>query len=289
VPGQILAMGGGGFFADPSSPLDDFILSLSPVRRPRVCFLPTPVGDSERGILAFYEAFSRRDCEVSCLKLFGMPERPAEQLRDKDVIYVSGGNTANALAVWRVQGVDRALREAWERGAVLGGVSAGANCWFESCVTDSFGAGLDGLDDGLGILSGSFCPHYDGEELRAKVEPIVATAAWVIDGTYRGKIGDIVLEGADVVVWLDLPLRVWLPRLVRRSARRVIRKEELWNGNRERWRDALHPTNSVVVYALRNYRATKRTLESELARFPVARLRTQADVDDFVRSAERAT
>ncbi len=169
MPGQVLAMGGGGFFADPESPLDDFLLSLSPAARPRVCFLPTPVGDSERGILTFYEAFSRRDCEVSCLKLFGMPEKPAEQLRDQDVIYVSGGNTANALAVWRVQGVDRALVEAWERGAVVGGVSAGANCWFESCVTDSFGAGLGPLHDGLGILAGSFCPHYDGEELRRPV------------------------------------------------------------------------------------------------------------------------
>jgi peptidase E len=166
VPGQVLAMGGGGFFADPESPLDDFLLSLSPVPRPRVCFVPTPVGDSERGILAFYEAFSRRDCEVSCLRLFGMPERPAEQLRDIDVVYVSGGNTANALAIWRIHGVDRALVEAWERGAVVGGVSAGANCWFDACVTDSFGAGLGPLDDGLGILAGSFCPHYDGEELR---------------------------------------------------------------------------------------------------------------------------
>ena len=169
MAGQILAMGGGGFFADPESPLDDFLLSLSPAPRPRVCLLPTPIGDSERGILAFFEAFSRRDCEPSCLRLFGMPEKPAEQLRDKDVIYVSGGNTANALAVWRVQGVDRALVEAWERGAVVGGVSAGANCWFEACVTDSFGAGLDGMRDGLGILAGSFCPHYDGEELRRPV------------------------------------------------------------------------------------------------------------------------
>jgi dipeptidase E len=169
MSGQVLAMGGGGFFADPTSPLDDFLLSLSPAPRPRVCFLPTAIGDSERGILAFYEAFSRRDCEVSCLRLFGMPEKPAEQLRDTDVIYVSGGNTANALAIWRVHGVERALVEAWERGAVVGGVSAGANCWFEACVTDSFGPGLDGLTDGLGILEGSFCPHYDGEERRRPV------------------------------------------------------------------------------------------------------------------------
>jgi len=162
-------MGGGGFYADPSSPLDDFMLSVSTATRPRVCFVPTPAGDSDRGIAAFFEAFAVRSCEPSCLRLFGTPERPAEQLADKDVIYVSGGNTANALALWRLHGVDVALREAWQRGAVLGGVSAGANCWFECSVTDSFGPGLDPLRDGLGLLPGSFCPHYDGEELRRPV------------------------------------------------------------------------------------------------------------------------
>ena len=169
MSGQILAMGGGGFMADPDSPLDAFMLSLSDAPRPRVCFVPTPSGDSDRGIAAFFEAFSARDCEPSCLRLFGMPDRPAEQLASQDVIYVSGGNTANALALWRLHGVDEALRAAWEHGAVLGGVSAGANCWFESCVTDSFGPGLAALHDGIGLLPGSFCPHYDGEELRRPV------------------------------------------------------------------------------------------------------------------------
>ena len=95
-----------------------------------------------------------------------MPENPAAHLARQDVIYVGGGNTANMLAIWRVHGIDRALREAWSRGAVLGGMSAGANCWFEGCVTDSFGPVLRELGDGLGILSGSFCPHYDGEPER---------------------------------------------------------------------------------------------------------------------------
>ncbi len=151
---------------EPDSPLDRFLLSLSDAPRPRICFLPTPSGDSDRGIAAFFEAFSRRECEPSCLRLFGMPERPAEHLATQDVIYVSGGNTANAFALWRLHGIDVALRAAWERGAVLGGVSAGANCWFEACVTDSFGPELDALYGGLGFVPGSFCPHYDGEERR---------------------------------------------------------------------------------------------------------------------------
>ena len=162
-------MGGGGFMMDPESPLDDHLLSLSPERRPRVCFLPTPAGDRDPVIAAFFEAFAARKCEPSCLRLWGTPERPADRLADQDVVYVSGGNTANALAIWRVHGIDVALREAWMRGAVLGGPSAGANCWFECSVTDSFGPGLAPLHDGLGLLPGSFCPHYDGEELRRPV------------------------------------------------------------------------------------------------------------------------
>jgi dipeptidase E len=169
VPGQILAMGGGGFMADGRSALDDFLLSLSPSSRPRICLVPTPSGDGDRVIAAFFEAFARRECEPSCLRLFGAPETRGEHLAGQDVIYVSGGNTANALALWRIHGVDRALREAWERGAVLGGVSAGANCWFECSVTDSFGPRLGPLQDGLAILPGSFCPHYDAEALRRPV------------------------------------------------------------------------------------------------------------------------
>ena len=169
MPGQILAIGGGGLLPETGSSLDDFLLSLPAVSRPRICLVPTPMGDSDRVIAAFFEAFSSRECEPSCLRLFGAPERPAEHLARQDVVYVSGGNTANALAVWRVHGVDRALDEAWRRGAVLAGVSAGANCWFEASVTDSFGPGLAPLRDGLGLLPGSFCPHFDGEERRRPV------------------------------------------------------------------------------------------------------------------------
>jgi peptidase E len=165
VSGHILAIGGGGVL-DPASRLEELLLELAAVARPRVCFLPTAAADDEERIERFYDAFRGRRCEPSHLTLFGMPERPAAHLAAQDVVYVNGGNTANMLAIWRVHGVDLALREAWERGAVLGGWSAGANCWFEDSVTDSFGRELRELGGGLGLLAGSFCPHYDGEPER---------------------------------------------------------------------------------------------------------------------------
>ena len=112
----------------------------------------------------FYRAMSRHDCRPTELTFF---ERVVEDLEsfvnDQDVFWVAGGSTANLLAVWRLHGLDSLLRTAYERGAVLCGVSAGMNCWFEGSTTDSFGPELRELGDGLGILSGSFCPHYDGE------------------------------------------------------------------------------------------------------------------------------
>jgi peptidase E len=162
-------MGGGGFLSDPDSPLDELMLSLARRPRPRVVYLATATGDNPAGIVGFHEAFGGRNCEPVHVRLFGIPDRPAETVAAADVVWVGGGNTANMLAVWRLHGLDRALRQAWEAGAVLGGVSAGANCWFEACVTDSFSAELDGLRDGLGLLGGSFCPHYDGEERRRPV------------------------------------------------------------------------------------------------------------------------
>jgi hypothetical protein len=98
---------------------------------------------------------------------------PPENLRElalgSDVILVCGGNTANMLAVWRLHGFDRILREAWESGVVLAGWSAGLICWFEAGITDSFGPQLEGMRDGLGFLPGSACPHYDTEEERRPV------------------------------------------------------------------------------------------------------------------------
>ena len=149
-----------------NSLLDDFILKLSGKRCPRICFLATASGDADGYIERFYKAISRRKCKASHVGLFKQTHlEPAKFLLQQDVIYVGGGNTANMLAIWRIHGVDRALRTAWRRGIVLAGISAGANCWFEACSTDSFGP-LAPSRDGLGLLPGSVCPHYDGEEQR---------------------------------------------------------------------------------------------------------------------------
>ena len=165
-PRQILAMGGGGFSMEPDNPLlDDHLLAATGARQPRVCFLPTASGDADGYIARFYQAFAAR-AEPSHLGLF---DRQVDDVEDflcgQDAVYVGGGNTANMLAVWRVHGVDRALRAAYQRGVVLAGVSAGAVCWFEAAVSDSFGP-LRALRDGLGLLPGTCAPHYDGDPER---------------------------------------------------------------------------------------------------------------------------
>lgn len=153
----------GGYPSD--ARLTDFLLALTGSERPRVCFLPTASGDSVFQIASFYESFARR-ADASHLELFDVPPQDLRSvLLANDVIYVAGGNTASMLAVWRVHGIDAILREAWTQGIVLAGWSAGAVCWFEACVTDSFGP-LAPLRDGLGLLSGTACPHYDGEAER---------------------------------------------------------------------------------------------------------------------------
>jgi peptidase E len=166
--GHILAMGGGDVLSTHAK-LEELLLELSGKPRPRIAFLPTAAADSGERIALFLDAFRDRGCEPEVVTLFGMPEQPAERVAAADVVYVNGGNTANALALWRVHGVDRALREVWERGGVLGGWSAGGICWFEDGITDSFGPSLRPLADGLGFLAGSFCPHYDGEPYRRPV------------------------------------------------------------------------------------------------------------------------
>jgi len=125
------------------------------------------------------------------------------------------------------------------------------------------------------------------DELRARVAPIVASDAWVIDGAYRGKIGDLVIGRAEVV-WLDLAMRIWYPRLLWRTLRRILRREEFLNGNRESLRTAFLSRDSLLLYALRAHRRRRRVYPTALARYDVIRLRTPAQVDRFLNDVGRA-
>lgn len=191
---RIAALGGGGFSMEPRNPrLDRWLLSLTGKRRPRVLFLPTASGDAPNYIARFHRAFAKHECEPSDLQLFNRSVRDLRALvLRQHLVYVGGGNTANMLAVWRVHGLDAILREACENGTIVCGVSAGANCWFENSLTDSFGRPLRHLDDGLGLVAGSFCPHYDGErDRRAAYRRLVGSGA--LPGGWAAEDGVAVL------------------------------------------------------------------------------------------------
>src|SRR6476646_1591397 len=163
---QIVGLGGHGDSPEQTRALMRHVLGLTGKERPRVMHVPTATGDRPDGIVAFYERCSGLG-ELSHLTFHPWPPRGLRELTlGQDAISVGGGNTANMLAIWRVHGFDRILREAWAEGVVLFGASAGMICWFEAGVTDSFGPQLEGMRDGLGLLAGSACPHYDGEAAR---------------------------------------------------------------------------------------------------------------------------
>jgi peptidase E len=163
---QVIALGGGGFLADPDNPaLDLYILQQARARRPAVTFLGTARGDDDANVLKFYQAFSSYDCRASHLPLFQRTPNLRDHLLRQDIIYVGGGNTKSMLGTWREWDLPTLLREAWHDGIILAGVSAGAICWFQQGVTDSWAEKLSVLEC-LGFLEGSCCPHYDGEPER---------------------------------------------------------------------------------------------------------------------------
>jgi dipeptidase E len=166
---QIIAMGGGGFSMEPENPLlDQYILNASKLEKPRVCFVPTASGDSAGYVERFYEAFRKLECEPVHLSLFNphtWTDDLAPFVANQDVFYFGGGNTKNALALWREWDLVPLLQKAYNRGTVLAGLSAGAICWFEQGSTDSIGREL-GVLECLGWLKGAMTPHYDGEAQR---------------------------------------------------------------------------------------------------------------------------
>jgi dipeptidase E len=162
VDKQVFAIGGGST----PEPVREHLLSLADKERPKVLLVPTASGEDPAQTLRIYDAYGGR-AELSRVEFFPWPpENLRKYTLGHDLIVVGGGNTANMLAIWRVHSFDEILREAYEQGIVLAGSSAGMICWFDAGVTDSFGPKLVGLRDGLGLLDGSACPHYDDEELR---------------------------------------------------------------------------------------------------------------------------
>jgi dipeptidase E len=184
----VFAMGGGGFAMEPTNPLlDEYVLGLARSKEPRVLFLPTASGDTTGQINAFRARFAGRPGVSEHLSLFRLREarRPLrETVLSQDIIYVGGGSMRNLLAIWQAHGLDRLLLEAWRRGTVLAGLSAGAMCWFEGGVTCS--SGRPGPIEGLGLLEGSLTVHADGEPERlpawlAGVRDGILPGGWALD------------------------------------------------------------------------------------------------------------
>ena len=142
-------------------------LRLTGAERPRVCLVMTASGDDASYLARSYAALAALGCDVDHLALFTMPNRdPEEILARSDLVWVGGGSVANLLALWRLHGVDTAMRAAWERGTILAGVSAGSICWHVGGPTDSFGPTLRVVTDGLALLPYGNGVHYDSEEQR---------------------------------------------------------------------------------------------------------------------------
>lgn len=171
-------------------------LALTDKTRPRVCVLETASGDDLSTYARVYEAFSAAGCEVSALKVFPQPSAdPEERLTTSDLVWVGGGSVANLLALWRLHHVDRAMRAAWEKGVILGGVSAGSICWHTGGTTDSYGPVLRAVTDGLGLLPYANGVHYDSEvQRRPLLQRLIA------DGT----LGDVAYATDDHVgIWYE--------------------------------------------------------------------------------------
>jgi len=180
---QIVAFGGGGFSMESGNPLlDDYVLSLAPSARPRVCFLPTASGDADHYIVRFYRAFAASRCEPSHISLFRREQGTVDfraHLLSQDIIYVGGGSVVSLLGVWRAHGIDSILQEAWEAGVVLCGLSAGSLCWFAESVTGFHGQ--PSRIEGLGLLPWSNCVHYEAEGRRGE-----AYRRFLLDGMRPG-------------------------------------------------------------------------------------------------------
>tara|TARA_B100000900_G_scaffold374547_1_gene355920 strand:+ start:89 stop:784 length:696 start_codon:yes stop_codon:yes gene_type:complete len=160
---QIIAIGGGGFGRNPGiGVIEKYILNQSNKEIPNICFIPTATGDDESYKVSYYSTLTKLNCNPTHLDFFKRTPNLEKLIQKQDVIFVGGGNTKSMLAVWRDWGLDLILKEAYESGTIMSGVSAGAICWFEKGITDSWSNKLNLLDC-LSFTEGTCCPHYDEE------------------------------------------------------------------------------------------------------------------------------
>ena len=163
---NIVAIGGGGFGRSLGSlAIEKYIISLVNKKNPKICFIPTASGDNDLYKLNFYRAFSELKCITSHIDFFSRTEDLEEKVSTQDIIYVGGGNTKSMLAVWKEWNLHEILKKAYENGIVMSGVSAGAICWFDKGITDSYANRLE-IIDCLGLVKGIACPHFDEEKER---------------------------------------------------------------------------------------------------------------------------
>jgi peptidase E len=206
---HIVAGGSGQLMESPNAASLDFILGLTGKDRPRVLFVPTATGDKPPDIVAFFEAYDTARCEPHNLGLFNRQYDDLDgYIKAFDVIVVAGGNTANMLDIWRRHGVDRILREMFDDPAnanvVFAGGSAGAICWFQGGTTDSFGPTLRVLPEGLGLLEGSFCAHYDGEGQRRPLYHQALLSGELPAGYACGESDAVLFDGTSFVTAISL-------------------------------------------------------------------------------------
>ena len=163
---NIVAIGGGGFGRTVKDlRIEEYILSLSKKEKPNICFIPTATGDNDSYKVNYYDVFTKLNCNPTHIDFFKRTIDISSHIPKQDIIFVGGGNTKSMIAVWKDWGLDELLKNAYESGTVMSGVSAGAICWFEKGITDSWAYDLAVMDC-LGFVTGVCCPHYDEEPAR---------------------------------------------------------------------------------------------------------------------------
>ena len=171
---NIVAIGGGGFGRDPGEGIiEEYILEQTKKKKPNICFIPTATGDNEAYKVNYYATFSKLNCNPSHLDFFKRTPDLNRLISNQDAIFVGGGNTKSMLAVWREWGLDKILKKGYKNGIVMSGVSAGAICWFQNGITDSWSSNLK-IMPCMNIIKGTCCPHYDEEpERRPTVKKMI--------------------------------------------------------------------------------------------------------------------